>query len=76
MKTQLQALVDAGRQPNIQLQILPGDDPMNARLFGPFVITSFPTSAGTDVVHTELPTRTLYYEEEADIETTPSCSAA
>ncbi|KUO18398.1 helix-turn-helix domain-containing protein [Streptomyces dysideae] len=69
MKAQLEALIADSRKQNIELQILPREDPMNACLFGPFVIMSFPTSAETDVVYTESPTSTLYYEEAADVET-------
>lgn len=69
MTAQLESLVSDSRKQNIELQILPREDPMNACLFGPFVIMSFPTSAETDVVYTESPTSTLYYEEAADVET-------
>ncbi|MFM9609764.1 helix-turn-helix domain-containing protein [Streptomyces niveiscabiei] len=69
MRTQLESLIDSSRRQNIELQILPREDPMNACLFGPFVIMSFPTAAETDVVYTESPTSTLYFEEAADVET-------
>ncbi|MEC3992982.1 helix-turn-helix transcriptional regulator [Actinacidiphila sp. DG2A-62] len=69
MKAQLESLVADSRKQNVELQVLPREDPMNACLFGPFVIMSFPTSAETDVVYTESPTSTLYYEEPADVET-------
>jgi hypothetical protein len=69
MKAQLEALVEDSRQANVQLQVLPREDPMNACLFGPFVIMSFPASAETDIVYTESPTSTLYYEERVDVET-------
>ncbi|WP_216587741.1 helix-turn-helix domain-containing protein [Streptomyces brasiliscabiei] len=69
MKAQLESLVADSRKQNIELQVLPREDPMNACLFGPFVIMSFPTSAETDVVYTESPTSTLYYEDAADVET-------
>ncbi len=69
MKAQLEALISDSREQNIELQVLPREDPMNACLYGPFVIMSFPTSTETDVVYTESPTSTVYYEEEADVET-------
>ncbi|WP_405536290.1 helix-turn-helix domain-containing protein [Streptomyces sp. NBC_00075] len=69
MNTQLESLIADSRKQNIELQVLPREDPMNACLFGPFVIMSFPTSAETDVVCTESPTSTLFYEEAADVET-------
>lgn len=68
MTAQLDALLDASRQQNIELQILPREDPMNGCLFGPFVIMSFPSAAETDVVYTEAPTSTLYYEEAGEVE--------
>ena len=68
MRAQLEALVEDSRQPNIQLQVLPREDPMNACLFGPFVIMSFPASSETDIMYTDLPTSTLYYEEADDVE--------
>ncbi|MFD3911536.1 helix-turn-helix domain-containing protein [Streptomyces sp. NPDC058603] len=69
MKAQLEALVEDSRQPNIQLQVLPDEDPMNACLFGPFVIMSFPAAAETDISYTETPTSTTYFEEPAEVET-------
>ncbi|WP_411080864.1 Scr1 family TA system antitoxin-like transcriptional regulator [Streptomyces sp. cmx-18-6] len=69
MKAQLEALVEDSRQSNVQLQVLPQNDPMNACLFGPFVIMSFPASSETDIIYTESPTSTLYYEETADVDT-------
>lgn len=69
MKAQLQALVDDSRQSNVQLQVLPRDDPINACLFGPFVIMSFPNSAETDIIYAESPTSTVYYEDAPDVET-------
>ncbi|WP_234388464.1 Scr1 family TA system antitoxin-like transcriptional regulator [Streptomyces scabiei] len=49
--------------------VLPQDDPMNACLFGPFVIMSFPASSETDIIYAESPTSTLYYEEPDDVDT-------
>ncbi|WP_427921142.1 helix-turn-helix domain-containing protein [Streptomyces sp. cg40] len=69
MRAQLESLIADSRKQNVELQVLPREDPMNACLFGPFVIMSFPTSAETDVVYTESPTSTLYYEDAADVET-------
>jgi transcriptional regulator with XRE-family HTH domain len=69
MKAQLEALVEDSRKQNIELQVLPQDDPMNACLFGPFVIMSFPAATETDIIYTESPTSTLYYEEPGDVDT-------
>lgn len=69
MRTQFEALIDASTQRNIELQVLPMDDPINACLYGPFVVMSFPGASETDVVYTDAPTSTIYYEEPAEIET-------
>ncbi|WUH94133.1 helix-turn-helix domain-containing protein [Streptomyces sp. NBC_00433] len=69
MRTQLEALAEDSRRPNVQLQVLPREDPMNACLFGPFVIISFAASAETDIIYTESPTSTVFYEEPEDVET-------
>jgi transcriptional regulator with XRE-family HTH domain len=68
MRAQLEALIEDSRLSNVQLQILPREDPMNACLYGPFVIMSFPSAAETEIVHTDLPTGMLYYEEREDVE--------
>ncbi|MGW4457010.1 helix-turn-helix domain-containing protein [Streptomyces albidoflavus] len=69
MKAQLEALVEDSRRPNVQLQVLPQEDPINACLFGPFVIMSFSTPSETDIICAESATSTLYYEEPGDIDT-------
>jgi len=69
MKAQLESLITDSRQQNIELQVLPREDPMNACLFGPFVIMSFPTTGETDIVYAESPTSTQYYEEATEVET-------
>ncbi len=68
MKAQLEALNSDSRQRNIELQVLPREDPMNACLYGPFVIMSFPTAGETDIVYAESPTSTQYYEEAGEVE--------
>ncbi|AEW94288.1 MULTISPECIES: helix-turn-helix domain-containing protein [Streptomycetaceae] len=68
MKAQLESLAEDSRLPNVQLQVLPREDPMNACLFGPFVIMSFPTASETDVVYTDSSTSTVYYEDPADVD--------
>lgn len=69
MRAQFEALIESSKQQNIDLQILPREDPMNACLYGPFVIMGFPRTVETDVVYTESPTSALYYEEAPDVET-------
>ncbi|MGW3569085.1 DUF5753 domain-containing protein, partial [Streptomyces sp. NPDC000941] len=68
MRDQLDFLLTASRETNIELQILPRESPMNACLFGPFVIMSFPTAVESDVAYTESTTGTVYYEEPSDTE--------
>ncbi|MDT0267958.1 helix-turn-helix transcriptional regulator [Streptomyces sp. DSM 44915] len=68
VKDQLQFLLEASQETNIELQILPRDNPMNACLFGPFVIMSFPTAIESPVAYTESTAGTVYYEEESDTE--------
>lgn len=68
MRCQLEFLLQASRETNIELQVLPRDNPMNACLFGPFVIMSFPAAAESEVAYTESTTGTVYYEESSDTE--------
>ncbi|WP_030911099.1 helix-turn-helix domain-containing protein [Streptomyces sp. NRRL F-5126] len=68
MKAQLEALLADSRRSNVQLQVLPREDPMNACLFGPFVVMGFPAASETDIAYSESPTSTLYYEEPAEVE--------
>lgn len=68
MREQLEALLAASEETNIELQVLPSDSPLNAALFGPFVIMSFPTSSELDVTYAELNKSTVYYEEASDTE--------
>ncbi|MFD8705904.1 helix-turn-helix domain-containing protein [Kitasatospora sp. NPDC059648] len=69
MENQLRFLLNASDEPNIELQVLPRADPMNSCLYGPFVIMSFPGQYESDVVYTDSPTSTVYYEESHDVET-------
>lgn len=69
MREQLEALVEDSLRPNVQLQVLSSADPMNACLFGPFVIMSFPATAETDIIYTEGRTGTVFYEKPAAVET-------
>lgn len=69
MRAQLEALVEDSLRPNVQLQVLSSADPMNACLFGPFVIMSFPATAETDIIYTTSATSTVSYEQPTDVET-------
>ncbi|PZT76722.1 MULTISPECIES: helix-turn-helix domain-containing protein [unclassified Streptomyces] len=68
MREQLEHLLAAGEETNVELQILPGESALNAALFGPFVIMGFPSSSESDVAYAESTTGTVYYEEKADTE--------
>lgn len=68
MKEQLESLIEASHRSNVQLQVLPREDPMNACLFGPFVIMNFPAPTETDIAYTEALTSALYYEEDSELE--------
>jgi len=68
MREQLESLLSASEETNIELQILPDESPLNAALFGPFVIMSFPSASELDVAYAESITGTVYYEEQSDTE--------
>lgn len=68
MRDQLEFLLTASKETNIELQVLPRESPMNACLFGPFVIMSFPAAVESEVAYTESTTGTVYYEETSDTE--------
>ncbi|MFM9469673.1 helix-turn-helix domain-containing protein [Streptomyces scabiei] len=68
MREQLESLLSASEETNLELQILPDESPLNAALFGPFVIMSFPTNSESDVAYAESNTGTVYYEEQTDTE--------
>ncbi|MGW3489884.1 helix-turn-helix domain-containing protein [Streptomyces sp. NPDC001054] len=68
MREQLESLLTDSDLPNVELQILPKESPMNAALFGPFVIMSFSPSSAEDLVYGELNNGTVYYEEPGDTE--------
>ncbi|KND39582.1 helix-turn-helix domain-containing protein [Streptomyces acidiscabies] len=68
MRAQFEALIEASRKQNIELQVLPREDPLNACLPGPFVIMSFPGTAETDLAYTEEATTSLFHEEDKDVQ--------
>lgn len=51
MRTQLHALVDAARRPNVTIQVLPFDVGTHAGLDGPFIILGFPEDIAPDVAY-------------------------
>lgn len=68
MREQLKSLLTDSDLPNVELQILPKESPMNAALASPFVIMSFSPSSAEDLVYGELNNGTVYYEEPGDTE--------
>ncbi|MFE7194452.1 DUF5753 domain-containing protein [Kitasatospora sp. NPDC057541] len=69
IEDQLRFLLAASEEANIELQILPRSDPMNACLYGPFVIMSFPGQSESDVVYADSPRSTVYHEVDKDVQT-------
>ncbi|MEV0403293.1 helix-turn-helix transcriptional regulator [Actinoallomurus sp. NPDC050550] len=51
MRAQLHALLDAGRRPNVTVQVLPLDVGTHAGLDGPFIILGFPEEIAPDVAY-------------------------
>ncbi|MFI1799887.1 helix-turn-helix domain-containing protein [Streptomyces sp. NPDC020379] len=68
MKEQLEFLIEASKETNIELQILRRESPLNACLFGPYVIMSFPDPVESDIAYTESTRGALYYDEAPDVE--------
>ncbi|MFI2670638.1 helix-turn-helix domain-containing protein [Streptomyces albidoflavus] len=68
MREQLESLIEDSKRPNVHLQVLPQDDPINACLFGPFVIVSYASPSETDIACTEGTVGALYYEEPDEVE--------
>ncbi|MFF2653508.1 helix-turn-helix domain-containing protein [Streptomyces sp. NPDC058045] len=66
MREQLESLLASSKETNVELQVLPVESPLNAALFGPFVIMSFPSTSESDVAYAESTTGTVYYEEKSD----------
>lgn len=67
MRDQLTSLIDAARNPNVRLQVLPDRSGVHASMFGPFVILSFPESSETDVVYVDSLLSTIYIEEPTEV---------
>jgi hypothetical protein len=67
MRDQFARLVEAGEQPNINVQLLPFTLGAHPGLYGPFVILSFPAPT-TPLVWLENPKNSVYLESDADVE--------
>ncbi|MFH8223127.1 helix-turn-helix domain-containing protein [Streptomyces sp. NPDC018057] len=68
MREKLEYLLSASEETNIELQVLPTDSPLNASLFGPFVIMNFPSASELDIACAESNTGTVYHEEQSNTE--------
>ena len=67
MAEQLQALVDASKQPHITLQVIPFTVGAHAGMPGSFVVMDFPDAADPALVYTDSMAGDLFMEREADV---------
>jgi len=67
MRDQLHRLLEAGRQDNVIVQVLPFTAGAHPAMTGPFVYLSFPDPADVDVVYVEYLTGALYLESVSDV---------
>lgn len=63
MGEQLQRLLEAGRQDNLTVRVLPFTAGAHAAMTGPFVVLSFPDPADSSVVYVEQLTGARYVED-------------
>jgi hypothetical protein len=68
MGTQIEALIEASKQPNIRLQIIPFDAGGHAAAGGPFAILRFPDPELPDVVYVEQLTTAQYLDKRDDVD--------
>jgi transcriptional regulator with XRE-family HTH domain len=68
MRAQLARLIDAAREPNITLQIMPFRSGGHAAESGAFTIMRFPETDLPDVVYLEQLTSALYLDKREDVE--------
>ncbi|MCO5996526.1 helix-turn-helix domain-containing protein [Actinoallomurus rhizosphaericola] len=67
MRSQLRALLDAARRPNVSLRVLPYAAGAHPGLDGPFIILSFPEQLAPDVAYVETKGGDIYAESAADV---------
>ena len=67
MRAQLSHLIEASKQPNITLQVLPFSVGAHAGMDGAFMILGFPAPADPDVTYVHYYTGTLYLEKPEDL---------
>ena len=68
MRAQIEALIEAAKQPNIRLQIIPFHAGGHAAAGGPFAILRFPEPELPDVVYVEQLTSAIYLEKRDDVD--------
>jgi transcriptional regulator with XRE-family HTH domain len=68
MRTQIAALIDATKMPNVQLQIMPFDFGGHAGAGGAFSILRFPDQELPDIVYVEQLASALYLDKREDVE--------
>lgn len=69
LRDQLTALIEATRQPNIKIQLLPFEVGGHAGLTGSFTILRFPEQDLSDVIYVELLTSGLFLDRGHDVDT-------
>ncbi|MBX6749698.1 MAG: helix-turn-helix domain-containing protein [Micromonosporaceae bacterium] len=69
LRDQLTALVEAAREPNIKIQLLPFEVGGHAGLTGSFTILRFPEQDLSDVIYVELLTSGLFLDRSHDVDT-------
>jgi transcriptional regulator with XRE-family HTH domain len=68
MKAQIEALIQASKQPNVRLQIIPFHAGGHAAAGGPFAILRFPEPELPDVVYVEQLTSAIYLDKREDVD--------
>jgi transcriptional regulator with XRE-family HTH domain len=68
MRTQIEALIDVSKQPNVRLQIIPFHAGGHAAAGGPFTLLRFPEPELPDVVYVEQLTSAIYLDKRDDVD--------
>lgn len=67
MRSQMRALLDAARRPNIKIRVLRYEAGAHPGLDGPFIILGFPEHLAPDVAYVETKAGDTYLESAADV---------
>jgi hypothetical protein len=68
MRTQIEALIEAAKLPNVRMQIIPFHAGGHAAAGGPFAILRFPEPELPDVVYVEQLTSAIYLDKREDVD--------